>query len=68
MLIYADSRMRIMGTTRTQQGEGYGNHRDTASRGLWEPQGHSRQRIMRTTGTQQAEGYGNHRDTAGRGL
>ena len=75
---WGHSRQRVMGTTATQQAEGYGNHSDTAGRGLWEPHGHSRQRVMGTTATQQAEdygnqqghsrqSYGNHRSIAGNG-
>ena len=54
-----------MGTTETQQIEDYGNNRDTANRGLWEPQEHSKYRIMGTTEAQQIEDCENHSDTAG---
>ena len=42
----------VIGTTGSQQVEGHRNHRVTAGRGPYKPQGHSRQRVIGTTGTQ----------------
>ena len=49
---------RIIGTTGARQEEDYWNHRDTAGRGLLEPQGHGSKRVILiiTTRIQHTEG------------